>query len=326
MRIVMVLLLGLTGLWPAADPACAEVFKCKSAGSSDRLPVQVFILAGQSNMEGHGQIKADPRRNGGRGSLEFLVRDPRTRDRFRHTVDARGRWQVRDDVWIWYLGRQGGLTVGYGARKNRIGPEFQFGHVVGEGLENPVVIIKTAWGGKSLHRDFRPPSAGGDVGPYYTLMLEHVRTVLADLKTAWPDYDGRGYEIAGFGWHQGWNDGLKREWVDAYEQNLVHLIQDLRRSLKVKDLPVVIAASGFGGRKQKVDRRLGIVQAQFAAARRPELRGRVVTVETRDFFRAADASPSRQGYHWNGNAETYFLIGDAMGRAMLELLQPGKQK
>jgi hypothetical protein len=27
-----------------------------------------------------------------------------------------------------------------------------------------------------------------------------------------------------------------------------------------------------------------------------------------------------QGYHWNTNAETYYLIGDAMGQAMLRLL------
>ncbi len=326
MRTVLATLCVLRCVWPVAEALCGETSDPRSVESSGKLPVRVFILAGQSNMEGHGQIQADPRRNGGQGSLEFLARDPRTRHTFRHTLDAQGRWVVRNDVWIWYLGRQGGLTVGYGARKNRIGPEFQFGHVVGDGLKNPVVIIKTAWGGKSLYRDFRPPSAGGEVGPYYTLMIDHVRKVLADLKTVWPDYDGRAYEIAGFGWHQGWNDGLKREWVDAYEQNLVHLIHDLRRSLKVKDLPVVIAASGFGGRKQKVDRRLGIIQAQFAVARRPELRGRVVTVETRDFFRASDVSPSRQGYHWNGNAETYFLIGDAMGRAMLELLEPGTQK
>ena len=31
-------------------------------------PVKVFILAGQSNLEGAGQIKADPKRNEGKGS------------------------------------------------------------------------------------------------------------------------------------------------------------------------------------------------------------------------------------------------------------------
>jgi len=37
---------------------------------------------------------------------------------------------------------------------------------------------------------------------------------------------------------------------------------------------------------------------------------------------ARDQSPSGQGYHWNSNAETYDLIGEAMGEAMKRLLGP----
>ena len=61
--------------------------------------------------------------------------------------------------------------------------------------------------------------------------------------------------------------------------------------------------------------------AQHAVARRPEFKGRVVSVETRDFFRPREESPSGQGYHWNGNAETYFLIGEAMAKAFLEVVR-----
>ena len=50
-------------------------------------PVKVFILAGQSNMEGQGFIAADPKRNAGRGSLEFVVQDAATAPRFKHLVD-----------------------------------------------------------------------------------------------------------------------------------------------------------------------------------------------------------------------------------------------
>src|SRR4051812_47579414 len=70
-------------------------------------PVKVFILAGQSNMEGQGVIAADPKRNGGKGSLEYLIKDPATADRFKHLVDAQGKWIARDDVWITYLDRKG---------------------------------------------------------------------------------------------------------------------------------------------------------------------------------------------------------------------------
>jgi opacity protein-like surface antigen len=91
-------------------------------------PGKVFILTGQSNMEGAGQIKADPKRNGGKGSLEFLVKDAATAKHFAPLVDSAGQWRTRDDVWISVLDRKGPLTVGFGARAGEtIGPELGFG-------------------------------------------------------------------------------------------------------------------------------------------------------------------------------------------------------
>ncbi len=293
------------------------------AGQAGKSPVKVFILAGQSNMEGQGIIKPNPKqlqKNGGKGTLEWLVKNPATAAMCKHIVDPQGNWVVRRDVWIWYLGRKGPLGVGYGARKDRIGPEFEFGHVVGDFFENQVLLIKTAWGGKSLAKDFRPPSSGGQVGPFYKKMLEHVREVLGNLKGLFPDYDGGGYEIAGFCWHQGWNDGCNAAAVAEYEKNLANFIRDVRKDLGVPKLPFVIANSGFGGWGQKNRRRLGIIKAQAAVARYPEFKGNVVCVETRDFFRPPEDSPSGAGYHWNHNAETFFRMGDAMGKAMIKLL------
>jgi len=296
------------------------VLPAAGRAQAGKSPVKVFILAGQSNMEGQGKIKAEPSRNQGKGTLEYLVKNPATAERYAHTVDDNGRWVVRNDVWIWYLGRKGCLTVGYGARSDRIGPEFQFGHVMGDLFENQVLLIKTAWGGKSLAKDFRPPSAGGQTGAYYLEMLRHVKDVLAKLKKNFPDYDGRGYEIAGFCWHQGWNDGCSLTESNEYEENLAHLIRDVRKDLGVKDLPFVVANSGFGGWNQKISRRLKIMEAQAAVPGYQEFKGTVACVETRDFFRPPEVSPGRQGYHWNLNAETYFLIGDGLGRAMKRLL------
>ncbi len=279
-------------------------------------PLTVFILAGQSNMEGQGFIKADPNRNEGQGSLERLTKDPATADKFKHLLDQKGEWAVRDDVWIHYLDRKGRLTVGYGANEDRIGPELGFGHVVGEAREEPVLLIKLAWGGKSLAKDFRPPRAGGEVGPYYTEIVKQTKDVLGRLDKEFPELADRRCKLAGFGWHQGWNDRVNQAFNDEYEKNLAHFIRDIRRDFGVKDLPFVIAETGMTGPNEKHPRALSLMKAQAAVAEYNEFKDNVAFVGTRDFWREKDVSPSGQGYHWNSNAETYYLIGEAMGQAM----------
>ena len=291
-------------------------------------PVKVFILAGQSNMQGQGVVdRNDPRDyNGGKGNLEYVMAHSPLAAMYTHLKDAAGEWTVRDDVWIRYRTEDrgllaGNLTVGftgYGGRTH-IGPELQIGHVLGERLENQVLLIKTAWGGKSLFRDFRPPGSGGRVGPYYTRMLQEVGEALRGLKAEFPAYDDRGYEIAGFVWFQGWNDMIDETGVVEYEENLVHLIKDLRQEWKVPALPVVIGELGNGGREVG-DQMLAIRRAQAAAAARPEFGGTVKFVSTTAFARPAEESPNTgHGHHWFGNAESYFLIGNALGEAMAEL-------
>ena len=74
------------------------------------------------------------------------------------------------------------------------------------------------------------------------------------------------------------------------------------------DTPVV-AVSGFGGRNQKIDRRLGIIAAQHGAAARKEFKGTAASVETRDF--SAHANNPADKAVLNNNAETYYL--ESMG-------------
>ncbi len=322
-----------TGAWMvgsalAAGFAVLSFSLPAAAGQAGKGAIQVFILAGQSNMEGHGKVEGRKDGKIQKGTLRYVVTDPKTADRYAHLVAANGQWRVRKDVWVAYNGgnRHGPLTVGYGGNKNEIGPEFGFGHVVGWALGEQVLLIKFACGGASLAGHFRPPSSGGKVGPGYTAILSHVRKVMGNLKTLFHSYDGRACELAGFGWHQGWNDGCG--WADTkeYEANLANLIRDVRKVFGVEDMPFVIANSGFGGRKQTNARRLAIMKAQAAVPEREEFRGNVITVETRDFFRPHEVSPSGQRYHWNHNGETHYLIGEAMGKAMLKLLkQNGSQ-
>jgi Carbohydrate esterase, sialic acid-specific acetylesterase len=292
-------------------------------------PVKVFVLAGQSNME--GQAVADltgKDYNFGKGTLKELMKDPARGPLFAHLKDDQGQWAVRRDVWVRYQPEKGPLKAGpltlgftpYGG-KHHFGPELQFGHVVANHLKQQILLVKTCWGGKSLYKDFRPPSSGGAVGPYYVKMIAEVRKALADLRTDFPEYDGTGYELAGFVWYHGWNDGVDpRSAVPEYEANLVNLIKDVRKDLKAPDLPVVIGeltgpwvtAPGAWDKLRK---------AQAAAAGHAEFKGTVLFVETHDFVRRPEDSPNPgHGHHEFGNAETYFLVGDALGKGMIKLL------
>ena len=218
-----------------------------TTSQADDRPLKVFILAGQSNMEGPASIK----------TFDYIGDDPATAPLLKMMRGADGKPTVCAGAWISYLTGEknfvlnGKLTAGYGSMwgqeptkpGDKIGPEFTFGLTMDAALDEPVLIIKAAWGGKSLHTDFRPPSAGpfelpartralwdqhpqgahaipkleerdawwqgvrARTGVYYRLMIDHVKRVLADPKLVCPAYNPKqGYEIAGFAWLQGWND------------------------------------------------------------------------------------------------------------------------
>jgi alpha-galactosidase len=296
--------------------------------------LKIFILSGQSNMVGFGQVKGDLP-----GTMESCVKaNPKDYGRL---VDDKGAPVVRDDVWIVNISdaanpQQGWLTTGFGASADHIGPEYGFGFEVGDYYEDPVLIIKSAWGGRSLSVNFLPPSAGsypkpekdGDAGFHYAEILRHVKEITGNLKRYYPDYSGKGWEIVGFGWHQGWNDRIDQNAVNAYEGNLVHLIKDLRKDIGVANMPFVIANTGMGGwdipekapYKKKVEKLMNDQLAVADAAKYPEFKGNVAGVETRGFQRTREQSPSGQDFHWLRNWETLYLIGKSMGDSMVGLL------
>ena len=287
--------------------------------------VKVFILAGQSNMEGHGLIKGKP---GQKGTLETLVNDPKSLKEFKGLIDSKGDWIVRDDVWISWLNKNGKLTVGGYAGKGSIGPELGFGWEVGNYLKEQIILLKFGPGGTSLAGPWRPPSSGGKDdkprgerdGSQYKLLVKKTKDVLSNVGKYFPSLTEYDLELAGFGWHQGWNDGCSMQDTKEYKENLKNFINDIRKDLKVDSLPFVIAGSGFGGWNQSIDRRLMIIEAQKSVTELPEFKSSSKYVETRDFFRDGSVSPRPIRYHWCCNAETYWLIGQGMGKAMNELL------
>ena len=246
-------------------------------------PLKVYLLVGQSNMQGHAAER----------TLVHLGMDPKTKPLLKSIQNADGTAKVHDRIWISSIDtsqesgvKEGKLTVGYGAggREPKIGPELTFGITMQQHVGEPILIIKTSWGGKSLNTDFRSPSAGpyqfneGQIenfkkrgqdvaeerkkraertGVYYRLMLGHIRKVLGDIKRVYPAYNAKaGYELAGMVWFQGWNDMVdggtypmrgQPGSYDAYSKNLAHFIRDVRKDLKAPKLPFVIGVMGAGG-------------------------------------------------------------------------------
>jgi alpha-galactosidase len=282
--------------------------------------VRVFLLAGQSNMEGHGLVPADPQRNSGKGSLEYLA-ETRPDSPFAKLRKPDGDWLQRDDVFIHYLDRKGPLQPGFGARPDRIGPELGFGTVIGDAGEDPVVLLKLAWGGKSLAVDFRPPSAGAPgTGAYYKEVVDRTHQFLKNFDTEFPELAGRKPILSGIAWHQGWNDRINQAFNDEYASNLAHLIRDLRRDLNAPDLPFVIAETGMSGPNEKHPRALSLMKAQASVPALDEFKSTTAFVPTRHLYQPPESSPLKQEYHWNGNAETYYSIGHDMALAMLKLI------
>jgi len=305
---------------------------CVAAEPARKL--KVFILAGQSNMQGQGVADLAGRNyNEGKGTLVEVMARPGASERYAHLKQPDGTWTVRPDVWVRYQRegqplQAGPLSLGFGAYDSRhhFGPEFQFGHVVGEAYRDQVLLIKTAWGGKSLYQDFRPPGAGGEVGPYYLKMIAEIREALANLRRDFPAYDGSPVELAGFVWYQGWNDGVNAKTaVPQYEENLAHLIRDVRRELGVAKLPFIVGEL-TGPWVDAPKEWKALRQAQAAVAERPEFKDNVVFVPTHAFVRKAADSPNPgHGHHEFGNAETYFLVGDALGKAAVQMAGRDRQ-
>ncbi|WP_430932130.1 sialate O-acetylesterase [Saccharicrinis sp. 156] len=298
-------------------------------------PVKVFILAGQSNMQGHGETV-----KGKKGNLSWLVQNDKA-GKYQHLVDKKGNWKKRDDVFIYANDKYdniktGELSVGYGAYDYTIGPELQFGNIIGDFYDENVLLIKTTWGGKSLAVDFCPPSAASDTGYaripyapqdtgyYYVQMLATIYDVLHNLHKYVPNYSGEGYQITGFAWHQGWNDRVNKAHNAAYESNLAHLIKDVRRDLAEPNLPFVLATTGMRSYKDNDPREISLIQAQMAIPSHAEFEGNVKVTDTRNFWRSIEDSPAKQNYHWNRNAETYCLIGESLAESMLALLYENK--
>jgi len=402
-------------------PAAAEVPGPNDLPDPDTTPpdttkpVKVYILSGQSNMVGMGNISP----LGTPGTLETITK---TDGMFPNLLDDAGAWTVRNDVMyrgvITAIG-DGPLTPG--VMGGTIGPELGFGHIMGYYHDEPVIVLKTSQGNRSIGWDCLPPGserydyngytyagygdspnkwltgtgpspygwyagkqyddyflAESDMGPtgwadatdypqncqvrhngvvyksksahtsgaasepgigaqsstYWNVYsIFNVTDILDNFASEYPEYAAQGFEIAGFGWWQGHKDQYDASYADRYEFNLVNFINEIREYYENRypdnirpNAPFVVATIGFNGGPYAPDSAYGKIHAAQMAisdpVKHPEFAGNVASVDTLGYWRSVAESPARQGHHYNRNAETYMLVGDAMGRAMVEILTP----
>jgi alpha-galactosidase len=170
-------------------------------------------------------------------------------------------------------------------------------------------------------------------GKQYDECFNAAKDVLANFDAKFPHWKGRGYQIAGFGWWQGHKDGGEQGTGTAgahaarYEHNLAHLIKTLRHEFNAPNAPFVVATCGFNGGQgwepgSSADTIFNAQMNVSDPAKYPDFAGNVKSVDTRPFYRAPEVSPRNQSFHYHGNAETYMLVGEAMGKAMADMLTP----
>lgn len=313
-------------------------------------PVQVYILLGQSNMLGFGKIGPADKD----GSLEHAVKE---KGLYPYLVDDEGTWTERKDVRnVRVMGSGlGGMRVfnnEWMTIKGRaIGPEIGIGHHVGQVTDAPVMILKSCIGNRALGWDLLPPGSEGFeftdakgvtwihpgykgtperwkkgtepkkinwyAGMQYDGDIARAKKVLSELDKYYPG--AKQYEVAGFFWWQGDRDSRSAALSSRYEKNLVHLIKQLRKDFNAPNAKFVCATLGQT-EKRATDNGGKILNAMFAvdgrSGRYPEFKGNVAAVYTHPLSKGGSS-----GGHYGGNAETYMNVGEAMGRAMAELLK-----
>ncbi len=312
-------------------------------------PVKVFILLGQSNMVGAGKVKGDKE-----GSLEHAVK---TEKLYPFLSDSEGNWTERKDVrYVRYMiGKEHNnewMTIPGG----KIGPELGIGHKLGNALDEPVMVLKSCIGNRSLGWDLLPPGSEGYefeskdkksgemktyvyagykesplkwekgtepkpiawyAGKQYDTDVADAKTVLSDLETYYPG--AKGYEVAGFFYWQGDKDRYDQAHASRYEKNFVNLIAHLRKDFDASDAKFVCATLGQSEKDKATGNDKLILDAQLAVDGESGKHP-----EFKGNVATVYSHPLSQGGasngHYGGNAKTYMDIGLAMGEAMVELL------
>jgi iduronate 2-sulfatase len=208
-------------LFAVAMFLCGALLVCTDVGAAE---YDVYILAGQSNMDGRGDVQDLPK--------VLKSKQPGVLIYYTHPADPKkdGEKPTQSDAWQ-------RLAPGYSVptRSRRIslpsktfGPEVSFGHAIQKTLggDRAVAIIKVTRGGTNLRSDWSPD------GFMYQSLITTVNDAMAALKKA-----GHEGEIRGVLWHQGESDSRR---LDEYQGELETLIANTRKAVGKPELPFLI--------------------------------------------------------------------------------------
>ncbi|WP_071585713.1 sialate O-acetylesterase [Ochrovirga pacifica] len=220
--------------------SCLFSFLC----TAQKKEVQVVLLAGQSNMAGHGNFDA----------LDEKALDRVKKAGIRVKLATREPQKKEPVPLTWY---NGGSNKKYNFKKH-FGPELFSGVVLSETYpEDDFLLIKTAVGGTSLYGAWNPNwtqekakiAERGAARQSMQLYQKHIKNIKSNLAVL--ESKGIPYKIVGVLWMQGEADTNNELKATAYQQNLENLIAAYRKEFGIEKLPFVIGQINIPPRKFK---------------------------------------------------------------------------
>lgn len=346
----MAMAIGSSGVWAQEAPK-AEPAKAAAGRAVDmKKPVKVFILLGQSNMVGMGKYAVLEAAVKQKQKYPYLVDEAgnwKVMEGVRFVRYMSGKGPLNNE---WLVVKPGPT----------IGVEYGIGHFLAESTDAPIMLLKVCIGNRGLAWDLLPPGSeryvegdkvyagykdrpdswpvdpakgvatepppwlGRDgkpvqwwAGLQYDSDVADAKKALADLATHFPGAEK--YEVAGFFFWQGERDAGNPVHAAHYEKNLVNFIKSLRKDFSAPDAKFVCATMGEAT-KDRTDNTgkvlAGHLAVDGASGKYPEFKGNVATVYSNPMAQGGGGNG-----HYGGNAEVYMDVGEAMGKAMVELLK-----
>ncbi|WP_345685612.1 sialate O-acetylesterase [Novipirellula caenicola] len=220
--------------WKPASIVCLFVLIAATPAWLRAADYDVYLLAGQSNMDGRGQAS------------ELTAEQRQPRDHaiiyYRNPPKSSNGWQP--------LGPGFSIAPKYkgDVPSPTFGPELGFAHeMLKTQPSRRLALIKGSKGGTNLRSDWNPGISGDPEtqGPRYRDFVETIQMATKELNQR-----GDSFTIRGLLWHQGESDSKLT--TEAYQERFLQFVHRLRQDIEVPELPVVVGEVFDNGKRDNV--------------------------------------------------------------------------